>query len=49
MVPWADDGGGETTEEHYAPYVESFQRVLDAATSKLDFGTWTWYTKKNTR
>ena len=29
----------KTTEKHYAPYVESFQRVLDAATSKLDFGT----------
>jgi site-specific recombinase XerD len=29
----------KTTEKHYAPYVESFQRILDAATSKLDFGT----------
>jgi site-specific recombinase XerD len=29
----------KTTEKHYAPFVESFQRVLDAATSKLDFGT----------
>ncbi len=29
----------KTTEKHYAPYVESFQRVLDAATAKLDFGT----------
>lgn len=29
----------KTTERHYAPFVESFQRVLDAATSKLDFGT----------
>jgi site-specific recombinase XerD len=29
----------ETTERHYAPYVERFQRVLDAATAKLDFGT----------
>lgn len=29
----------KTTEKHYAPCVESFQRVLDAATAKLDFGT----------
>jgi integrase/recombinase XerD len=29
----------KTTEKHYAPFVESFQRVLDAATAKLDFGT----------
>ncbi|MGA2721419.1 MAG: tyrosine-type recombinase/integrase [Bryobacteraceae bacterium] len=29
----------KTTEKHYAPFVQSFQRVLDAATSKLDFGT----------
>lgn len=29
----------KTTEKHYAPFVESFQRVLDAATSKLGFGT----------
>lgn len=28
----------KTTEKHYAPYVESFQRILDAATAKLDFG-----------
>ena len=27
----------KTTERHYAPYVESFQRILDAATAKLDF------------
>ena len=27
-----------TTEKHYAPFVESFQAMLDAATSKLDFG-----------
>lgn len=27
-----------TTEKHYAPFVRSFQRILDAATSKLDFG-----------
>lgn len=26
-----------TTEKHYAPYVKSFQRILDAATAKLDF------------
>jgi integrase/recombinase XerD len=29
----------KTTEKHYAPFVESFQRILDAATPKLDFGT----------
>jgi hypothetical protein len=28
----------KTTEKHYAPFVESFQRILDAATAKLDFG-----------
>ncbi len=27
----------KTTEKHYAPFVDSFQRILDAATSKLDF------------
>ncbi len=27
----------QTTEKHYAPYIESFQRILDAATAKLDF------------
>lgn len=26
-----------TTEKHYAPYVKSFQRILDAATAKLAF------------
>ena len=26
-----------TTEKHYAPFVDSFQRILDAATAKLDF------------
>ncbi len=26
-----------TTEKHYAPFVQSFQRILDAATAKLDF------------
>lgn len=29
----------KTTEKHYAPFVQSFQRILDAATSKLDFCT----------
>jgi hypothetical protein len=29
----------KSTEKHYAPYVESLQRILDAATAKLDFGT----------
>jgi integrase/recombinase XerD len=29
----------KTTEKHYAPYVKSFQRILDAATAKLDFTT----------
>lgn len=29
----------KTTEKHYAPFVKSFQRILDAATAKLDFGT----------
>jgi len=28
----------QTTERHYAPYVESFQVQLDAATAGLDFG-----------
>ena len=28
----------KTTEKHYAPFVQSFQRILDAATAKLDFG-----------
>lgn len=28
----------KTTEKHYAPFVKSFQRILDAATAKLDFG-----------
>jgi integrase len=28
----------KTTEKHYAPWVESFQATLDAATAKLDFG-----------
>lgn len=28
----------KTTEKHYAPFVRSFQRILDAATAKLDFG-----------
>jgi integrase/recombinase XerD len=28
-----------TTEKHYAPFVQSFQRILDAATAKLTFGT----------
>lgn len=27
----------KTTERHYAPWVRSLQRILDAATSKLDF------------
>jgi site-specific recombinase XerD len=26
-----------TTEKHYAPFVRSFQRILDGATAKLDF------------
>jgi integrase len=26
-----------TTEKHYAPWVQSVQRILDAATAKLDF------------
>jgi site-specific recombinase XerD len=38
----------KTTEKHYAPFVESFQRVLDAATSKLDFGTKTGTIGKRT-
>jgi integrase/recombinase XerD len=29
----------KTTEKHYAPWVKSMQRILDAATAKLDFGT----------
>lgn len=29
----------KTTEKHYAPFVKSFQRILDAATAKLNFGT----------
>lgn len=29
----------KTTEKHYAPFVRSFQRILDAATAKLDFTT----------
>lgn len=29
----------KTTEKHYAPYVKSFQAILDAATKKLDFST----------
>ncbi len=29
----------KTTEKHYAPFVRSFQKILDAATAKLDFGT----------
>jgi integrase/recombinase XerD len=28
----------KTTEKHYAPYVKSFQKILDAATAKLSFG-----------
>jgi len=28
----------KTTEKHYAPWVDSFQVTLDAATAKLDFG-----------
>ena len=28
----------KTTEKHYAPFVLSFQKILDAATAKLDFG-----------
>lgn len=32
-----------TTEKHYAPYVKSFQRILDAAVAKLDFSN-----RKNT-
>ncbi len=28
----------KTTEKHYAPFVKSFQSILDAATAKLDFG-----------
>jgi len=28
----------QTTEKHYAPFVKSTQRLLDAATDKLDFG-----------
>src|SRR5579864_1674956 len=27
----------QTTEKYYAPYVHSFQRILDAATARLDF------------
>ncbi|HZU25587.1 MAG TPA: hypothetical protein VFA04_08700, partial [Bryobacteraceae bacterium] len=29
----------KTTEKHYAPFVDSFQRMLDTATAGLDFGT----------
>jgi integrase/recombinase XerD len=29
----------KTTEKHYAPFVKSFQRILDAPTAKLNFGT----------
>jgi integrase/recombinase XerD len=29
----------KTTEKHFAPFVKSFQRILDAATAKLRFGT----------
>ncbi len=39
----------KTTEKHNARDVESFQRVFDAATIKLNFGTPVWYTKKNSR
>jgi integrase len=28
----------KTTEKHFAPWVDSFQVTLDAATAKLDFG-----------
>lgn len=35
----------KTTEKHYAPFVQSFQRILDAATAKLDFGTAKSYTR----
>lgn len=31
-------GSIKTTEKHYAPWVESFQRLLDTATARLDFG-----------
>jgi integrase len=27
----------QTTEKHYAPFVTSQQRLLDAATDRLDF------------
>lgn len=29
----------KTTEKHYAPFVKGFQRILDAATEKLDFNS----------
>jgi len=29
----------KTTEKHYAPFVSSFQRLLDRATAKLDFSS----------
>ena len=29
----------KTTEKHYAPFVRSLQRILDAATAKLDFSS----------
>ncbi len=36
----------KTTEKHYAPFVDSFQRILDAATAKLDFGPYQNVPKK---
>ena len=38
----------KTTEKHYAPFVESFQRHLDAATVGLDFGTVSGTVEKTT-
>jgi integrase/recombinase XerD len=39
----------KTTEKHYAPFVQSFQRILDAATAKLDFGQTSFGTRSGTR
>jgi integrase/recombinase XerD len=39
----------KTTEKHYAPYVESFQRVLERCDRQAGFGYTDWYTKKNIR
>lgn len=38
----------KTTEKHYAPFVRSFRKILDAATAKLDFST-SHGTKSGTR